>query len=380
MAIEIFGVWFNIFEFFVIPLFILLAPVLLLTRAKIKGKGLLSMYLLTASLFLVSILLSFYGAIDKGAVAKAFLKWIEIFGLSILVFLYCSSIKRFKQIWWLLILILFVNICISLIGATTEIQRGICWYWRLRQISAYSALFLLALILPFFEKSFPIALMSVFLGILVVLSLTRGAWFGLIAIGGYWFWKIRYKRKVLRIVVLSGTLIVLTLLILPPIAGAVRHKIQSALSLESPSNRERLGMAIMALNFFLRHPLIGIGAENFSSYLFEREIPSFISSQNPGKLTPHNFFLQVAAENGIIGLFAILGWLWAIFRILFRSPIPGPLFSYISGLRLFFIATLISLMFGYVAGGARLVLALYTGLVFGTLRSKLYDYVYQDTA
>lgn len=332
------------------------------------------MYLLAVFLFLISILLSFYGAIDKKAVMKAFLKWIEIFGLSILVFLYCSSIRRFKQIWWLLILILFVKICIGLIEATTEIQKGLYWYWELRQIPAYSALFLLALRLPFPEKHFSIALVSVLLSILVALSLTRGAWLGLIAVGSYWLWKTRYKRRILWRSVLLGMLIGLTLFTLPPIRDAVYRKVQGVLSLESPSNRERLGMAIVALNFFLKHPLIGIGAENFSNYLFERGVPPFVFSQHPEKLTPHNFFLQVAAENGIIGLFAILRWLWAMFRILFRSPIPDPLFNYVSGLRLFFIAMLVGLMFGYVAGEARLVLALFTGLVFGTLRGELYGY------
>jgi len=366
MTVEIFGITFNIFEFIVIPLFILITPAVLHSKFKVKSKVLIEMYLLIIILFLCSILVSTYNAIDKWKVAKAFLKWMEIFSLSIFVFLYCSSIKRFKQIWWLLILILLSDILITItLLALVDPQIS---YSILRQLPAYSSLFLLSLILPFSIHSRFITIVSVLLGVLILLSLTRGTWLGLFIIMVYWFWKTQNLLQVLSVTGLTVTVLSILLLAIPDIKSFFYHKILLAFSLESSSNLERLGMAIAALNFFLQNPLTGIGAENFSKHLFKDTIPPFVTSQNPEMLTPHNYFLQIAAENGVIGLIALSALLFVLYKILFKLASSRAIPLYVNGLQLFFIAMIISLLFGYVAGTSRLVLGLYIGLTLALSR------------
>jgi O-antigen ligase len=367
--IEVVGIRFHIIEFFAIPFGLIIVPVLVFQNQKlrIRGKVFFETYLLSVTAFFISIVLSSYNALDSMAIFKSFFKWMEIFGVSFFAFLYCSSLKRFRHTWWLLCLALLLEIAFALIEAFKEMHAG--FYLGLRQIPAYSTLFLLTLILPLSRKHSSVILACSFLVVLIVLSLSRGAWIGLLAIGVYWFWEAKSERKALIKIVLLILLIVLGCFLLSsPLRNTVYYRISKAFSLESASNRERLGMVTLALSLFLENPLMGIGSENFSQYLICEGIPPYITAKHPEKLTPHNFFLQVAAENGIAGLLATLTWLWVLYRILFHNTTISSIYCYISGLRLFFIALFVSLIFGYIAGGARIELGLYIGLVLGSLR------------
>ncbi len=369
MTVEIFGTYHSIFEFIVVLFFLLATPALLFTKAKVRSKKLLELYLFTILLFLFSILLSSFSAINEKAAVKALLKWIEIFGLSVLVFLYCSSMKRFKQIWWLLVLVFASDILVVIIKAPL-LHYGINYSILRQQFPAYGLLFLLSLVMPFSVRSRSVTLLSGLLSISIILSLTRGAWLGLLIIGIYWLWKSRNSSRT-RSVVVIGLLILglgLALFAVPGVRNAFHTKIQSSFTLQSASNEERLGLAIASLKMFAERPITGVGAGNFSTYLLSNGIPKFISSRNPQTLTPHNFFLQVAAENGLIGLLAFLVLPFVLYKILFSSVMPSEETLYIQGLKFYFISLLIALLFGYIAGETRLTLGLYIGLVLSCLR------------
>ena len=374
MKIELLGIQFGILEFIVIPLFLLLGPALLFLQPKIKitKKAFFNAYLVSMTFFLASFFLSYGKAVDEGTVLKIFLKWIEIFGLSLTVFWYCSSTKRFKHIWTLLIIAYGVDLLSEIIVFHSFYSAGQV-YLALRNLGGYPALFLLCLVLPFSRRSFPIALLAGLLAAEGILSLSRGVWLGLLLIGGWWLLQRRYRLRISSRVVLLGIVLILILGLIPmPVAkNVVREKI---LNFKTASNEVRLGMAMLSLHLFLENPITGIGPGNFPYYLGTTGISGLpararaqIRTGQVPTLTVHNFFLQVAAENGIIGLLAILSWLFVIYRILttaqMRSQSP-----YFIGLRMLFVALIINLVFGYVAGTSRLQLGLYSGLVLATLR------------
>lgn len=367
MTVELLGISFNVFEFFIIPFFILILPKLFLNKCKVKNKKLLKWYLGAVLLFLSSILISCYNAIDSVAVLKCFLKWSEIFGLSAIIFLYCSSYKKFKFIWWLLIIIYITDILIPIIMSLWIISS--IDYNVLRQLPAYNMLFLLSLIFPYSKRYRFVFFTSTILGCLILMSLTRGAWIGLAFLVIYCFFRFRYLlKRIILAIVISIFFLGITYNANSEIKYSVNNKIQHAFNLNSASNLQRFSMANLAFKLFLEHPVTGIGAENFSNYLIKKEIPAFIFVDKIENFTPHNFFLQIAAENGIIGLLSMCGLLLVVYKILFKYTSFNSKYYYLNSMKLFYIVMIISFIFGYVAGGTRIQLGLYLGLVLGTLR------------
>lgn len=79
----------------------------------------------------------------------------------------------------------------------------------------------------------------------------------------------------------------------------------------------RMDLIKGAWRMFMAHPLMGSGPNSFAS--------AFSSYQlKPGyyAINPHNFYVQVLAETGILGLIALLIWLVMLVRELLRRPNP----------------------------------------------------------
>jgi O-antigen ligase len=53
----------------------------------------------------------------------------------------------------------------------------------------------------------------------------------------------------------------------------------------------------------------------------------------PENLAPHNLFVQVAAENGILGAVGLCGLVWLVWRVLFRLESSRDWLPWIEGLR-----------------------------------------------
>lgn len=368
---QFFGVEFHPFEVIVVPLLFTFTYFHITlsnqTKIKVRGKGYIDLFILVVCLFMLSVVLSYSYALNQKMVSKSLLKWIEIFGLAGIVFLFCSTPKRFKHLWWLLVSVYMLNTIVSLVNVGLRVDSYA--YALARLLPSYSALFLVSLGLAFVRK--PLVFIAlVILSLLVALSLTRGAWIGLAGVIGYFTWRSSKKCLATVIIIVTIGLLLSVILISPSVRNSLSHKITAGFSLDSASNRQRLGTAVLSLNAFCKRPFTGIGAENFSTYLVSRGIPKFVHTQKPEKLTPHNFFLQTAAENGIVGLLSVVGILLILYRILFSSPAISKVGPYMQGLKFYYIALLVSLMFGYVAGGARLTLGLYMGLVLACLRIR----------
>jgi len=133
-------------------------------------------------------------------------------------------------------------------------------------------------------------------------------------------------------------------------------------------------MINIAWHAFLQHPIVGVGALNFPEYLINYGSKGFLRSQNIENISPHNVFLEVAAEEGIFGVTSFITILIMIYLILKREkkfPSNDNLSHYQNGLKLFFITLIIALAFGYIAGQFRFFFAIFCGLSIALLRLQI---------
>ena len=88
--------------------------------------------------------------------------------------------------------------------------------------------------------------------------------------------------------------------------------------LSEDSVRGRAGASQAAVEMFLDHPLLGVGRENYPLYELEYLAGSSLAKSAKG-IPPHNLYLEVAAENGILGIIVVGGLLFMTFRALFEA-------------------------------------------------------------
>lgn len=370
LVIPIAGIYFHIFEILLFLLLMLYFPAILTfkgTRILLEKSILLKIFIYSLFGFFFSIILSSINAINRLLVLKCFLKWVEIFLLSLLIFLYIRNYKNFKNIYWLLFLSSFGFLLIPI----TEIIIGKKSAFDYRIFPGYEAVFSLSLLLPFTNRKKILAIFIILICFLsIFLSLSRGAWIAsLLCI----FLFLRGTKLKYKLAVISGAiLIVLALLSITQINELVKLKLYSAFLSESASNIERLVMIKVAIKAFLNNPITGIGGLNFPAFLITSGYTNILHSANVWRLSPHNYFLQIATEEGILGLVAFTTMISTLFFIVFKVS-AVPMFNksftfYLIGLRLFCICFLFNLLLGYIATQFRFFFCVFIGLTLSLLR------------
>lgn len=137
---------------------------------------------------------------------------------------------------------------------------------------------------------------GILLAVAMSTTLSRAAWLG--SLVGTVILALRWPRQglaFLLVALLAGS----GLLASQPVWQA---RFLSTFSMEG--NMDRLEMWEASVKIFMDHPLAGIGPTRFPAVA-----PEYIEKENWWPhATPHNFFLTVAAELGLAGMFA-LAWL-----------------------------------------------------------------------
>jgi len=141
--------------------------------------------------------------------------------------------------------------------------------------------------------------------LLTILTDSRAAIIALIFCGGLMLFV--FNRKVFVISVLGSAILALILMLIP----SVNEFVTVLLRLESRSIRPYLWDS--GYQLFLNNWLTGVGPELYKNYPFPY-LPSAIINLlvETGNLTadkvlsPHNYILLMASENGILGLFSVL--------------------------------------------------------------------------
>jgi putative inorganic carbon (hco3(-)) transporter len=168
----------------------------------------------------------------------------------------------------------------------------------------------------------------------IVASLSRGAWLG-IAIAGAIMLAVASPRSRRLLVPLAASLVVVSLLgsvgALPPIiaerVGLIAEYFGPfdvrgvELTPENWSVVERMAHWQAAWYMFLDHPWLGIGPGNYGALYDEYFLPGWIEPLGHA----HNYYLNLAAETGLLGLAAYLLTLVLAFRAAargLRAPDP----------------------------------------------------------
>lgn len=137
-------------------------------------------------------------------------------------------------------------------------------------------------------------------------TFSRGSWLSVLAGAGVMI-LIGQWRFVLRVIG-SGAIAAVFVDLLT--GGAVRDTITGTLADWSVAQRAALMLA--GVQLFLEHPIIGAGPGSFGAEI--ERLGALVPTLSDLKATPHNAYIQVAAEAGIIGLMAYVALLTALIR------------------------------------------------------------------
>lgn len=366
MLINLFGVFFHLFE---IPLLVfLLCAVALqyvysdMTIRLSNGIRVLWMFIFLY-LYICAILLSSINAIEVSIVFKSTVKWVEVSLTSLLLLIYLSNMKRFKIIYWTLFASAFLFILVRLI----DIIYGRVNFFTYRIFPGIEAVFCVALLMPFLKNRWKWLYFLFFVSMVSsILSLSRTAWLALaVCLGGY----LSIQRSLRGLVyVLAGALAILGMIYLGG-RELLTYRVGELASGTSGSNVERVALLHVAFRAIADHPFIGVGSLNFSRYMVKEGMLEGIISPNLDTLGPHNAFLQVASEEGLLGLLFFSLVIYFVLRLLIDAfKYSSVERQYLYGLCFFFIVTLFNLTFGFIAAHFRYFLALLIGMAAATMR------------
>jgi putative inorganic carbon (HCO3(-)) transporter len=153
---------------------------------------------------------------------------------------------------------------------------------------------------------------------------SRGAWVGF-AVGSYLMFCYFVRSLILRVVILCLIAVIFLLPIFLPqsiksrvsdmlytnfnFVYTVVARVKSIPQISSGPNVIRAKLWKESLEMIKDYPLIGCGLNTYS--VVARDYKSF----DGGGIYPHNSYLQMAAETGLLGLFAFLWVLFSFFKM-----------------------------------------------------------------
>lgn len=137
--------------------------------------------------------------------------------------------------------------------------------------------------------------------VLLVLTFTRGAWLAFIVIALV-LGAVKFKKLFFGVVVVA----VLAYLLIPPI----QQRVSDLTSNPNNSISWRLALWRDAVTYAAEKPLLGYGTGTAKELILEKRGEQFGSSD------PHNDYLKIALENGLLGLSAYLFLIGNLFAVL----------------------------------------------------------------
>jgi O-antigen ligase len=152
----------------------------------------------------------------------------------------------------------------------------------------------------------------------VVFTFSRGATVALVVSLVIFFWIYRLKPSQMLVVLLLG---IVMILYAPPAYFERILTLRDVLpssegQIDVYSDRAIQGRAsenLTAWVMVMQHPFMGVGLNNFS-YLYQDYSKSLGLAPSARNRSPHNLYLEVAAETGIVGLTVFLLLIWFAFR------------------------------------------------------------------
>jgi O-antigen ligase len=168
----------------------------------------------------------------------------------------------------------------------------------------------LALTSGFVMRLFFLACAGV-LAVGVVTTFSRGGFLGLVAVGSFLLWKVSRKNRLVAAGAAAAALFVL-LAAAPGGYGDRLFTILHTAGDKTGSAQERQEILKRAIVVAARHPIIGVGMNNFHIYSYKERVA-------------HNSYLEISAELGLGGLIAYLILIFSPMRSLKRIELRNSL-------------------------------------------------------
>ena len=147
----------------------------------------------------------------------------------------------------------------------------------------------------------------------IVYTFSRGALIGLAVMMAIMLFRLKLKPTIF----VSMAILAIFIFFLLPAEYTERMKGLADVPLSKSEQRDgsiqgRTSEYIAGWRMFVDHPLRGVGSGNYTEYYqdYSQKIGLDIRLQNR---SPHNLYLGLAAETGIIGLFTFVALLWFTF-------------------------------------------------------------------
>lgn len=164
----------------------------------------------------------------------------------------------------------------------------------------------------------------VLLVIAIILTGSRGAWLGLVGAFGVGWLLSRGRVIRLRTILVWGLLITICIFLLRSygiISPFIMERISTLLSSEGIGTASgRWNIWAVGLELVKDNLLIGVGLNNFH-VRFEDYIDASWLAESYGIYAgrePHNVFLSIQGELGLIGLVIFISFYWSVFKTLLR--------------------------------------------------------------
>ena len=153
----------------------------------------------------------------------------------------------------------------------------------------------------------------------ILLCFSRGVWLSLIISVGFLLIHLPHAEQHKRILIVSGSFVLLlVLLLLPSVSDLISERISTLFDPQFASNRSRLLRWGQAFLMFLKHPIIGNGYGAFAM-LYQEDVSLTGEYVAQFQLGAHSEYMQILAEQGSLG---ILAWFWLIL-IFFRFGVQA---------------------------------------------------------
>jgi putative inorganic carbon (HCO3(-)) transporter len=155
----------------------------------------------------------------------------------------------------------------------------------------------------------------------VVFTFSRGGFLALCSVLGL----LVLLRKPPLVAILSGLLILI--LLIPLLPASYFDRLQTILEYlpfsgadvrTEVSLRGRMSEYEVALRMFMDHPIVGIGYENYANNYLDYSVRLGLDPRNTER-SAHSLYLQVLAEQGIIGFLMFVFVLYSVFNSLSKA-------------------------------------------------------------
>lgn len=343
LSLAIFSIFLYI-RFFLFQISVILSLFLLvsiiLTLKNISIKELDNIFVKSVLIFLVSIFPSYFNSIKPFSSMYHTLNFVALFIIGLTISLGEKDYKTISKLVFVYLIGLFVS--------TLHVYyQGIATGGR---VFGFSEVFyidlagigsLFTVVLSFFtsgKRRIFFSLLSGFYILGLVLTQTRNAWISFILsffILVFIIYKNSEKVHINKLKIINYTLIVIILMAfafitVKALAPGVESRVEALANDQVVTNNpvSLMGNSLMtrvliwhtAINAFMAHPITGIGAYSFpfSSQIYYTIPKDFYLMYVKG-LTPHQGYLGVMTETGIVGLAGFIIFLTMNLKLAFRN-------------------------------------------------------------